>query len=55
MLECGALALGCAVIPAGIGQSEIQVQAMAELRPAGYAGTPSFLKIILEKVSRKTS
>jgi len=51
IMECGALALGCAVIPAGTGQTEIQVQAMAALRPAGYAGTPSFLKIILEKAA----
>ena len=51
MLEGGALALGCAVIPAGTGQTEMQVQAMAELRPAAYVGTPSFLKIILEKAA----
>ncbi len=49
MLETGAHALGCTVFPAGIGQSEQQVQAMAELKPVGYVGTPSFLKIILEK------
>ena len=49
MLETGALALGCTVFPAGTGQTEQQVQAMAELKPAGYVGTPSFLKIILEK------
>ncbi len=49
MLEGGALKLGCAVIPAGTGQTEQQVAAMAGLRPAGYVGTPSFLKIILEK------
>jgi len=49
MLETGALALGCTVFPAGIGQTEQQVQAMAELKPTGYVGTPSFLKIILEK------
>jgi phenylacetate-CoA ligase len=49
MLETGAHALGCTVFPAGIGQTEQQVQAMAELRPVGYVGTPSFLKIILEK------
>ena len=49
MLETGAHALGCTVFPAGIGQTEQQVQAMAELRPAGYVGTPSFLRIILEK------
>ncbi len=49
MLEGGALKLGCAVIPAGTGQTEQQVAAMAGLKPAGYVGTPSFLKIILEK------
>jgi len=49
MMETGAHALGCTVFPAGIGQSEQQVQAMADLRPAAYAGTPSFLKILLEK------
>jgi phenylacetate-CoA ligase len=49
MMEGGARALGCAVIPAGTGQTEQQVAAMAGLRPAGYVGTPSFLKIIVEK------
>jgi len=49
MLETAALALGCTVFPAGVGQTEMQVQAIAELRPAGYVGTPSFLKIILDK------
>ncbi len=49
MLETGAHALGCTVFPAGIGQTEQQVQAMVDLKPAGYVGTPSFLKIILEK------
>jgi len=39
------------VFPGGTGQTEQQVQAMAELRPAGYIGTPSFLKIILEKAA----
>ncbi len=51
MIEGGAQALGCAVIPAGTGQTEMQVQAMALLRPRGYVGTPSFLKIILEKAA----
>lgn len=51
MMEGGALALGCAVIPAGTGQTEMQVQSMAELRPSAYLGTPSFLKIILEKAA----
>jgi phenylacetate-CoA ligase len=49
MVETAALALGCTVFPAGIGQTEMQVQAIAELKPDGYVGTPSFLKIILEK------
>src|SRR5690606_38398270 len=49
MMENGAHALGCTVFPAGIGQTEQQVQAMADLRPAAYAGTPSFLKILLDK------
>ncbi|MBP9941141.1 MAG: AMP-binding protein [Comamonas sp.] len=49
MMETGAHALGCTVFPGGTGQTEQQVQAMAELCPAGYIGTPSFLKLILEK------
>ena len=49
MMETGARALGCTVFPGGTGQTEQQVQAMAELQPAGYIGTPSFLKIIVEK------
>ncbi len=49
MLETGAHALGCAVFPGGTGQTEQQVQAIADLGPAGYVGTPSFLRIILEK------
>ena len=51
MMETGAHALGCTVFPGGVGQTEQQVQAMAELQPAGYIGTPSFLKIILEKAA----
>jgi phenylacetate-CoA ligase len=49
MMETGAHALGCTVFAGGTGQTEQQVSAMAELQPAGYIGTPSFLKIILEK------
>lgn len=51
LMESGAHALGCTVFPGGTGQTEQQVQAMAELKPAGYVGTPSFLKIILEKAA----
>ena len=49
MMETGAHAMGCSVFPGGTGQTEQQVQAMRELQPAGYIGTPSFLKIIVEK------
>ncbi len=53
MMETGAHALGCTVFPGGTGQTEQQVAAMAELQPAGYIGTPSFLKIILEKAAEQ--
>jgi phenylacetate-CoA ligase len=49
MMESGAHALGCTVFAGGTGQTEQQVQTMAELQPAGYIGTPSFLKIIVDK------
>jgi phenylacetate-CoA ligase len=51
MVEGGAFRLGCTVVPAGSGQTEMQVQAIAALRPDAYAGTPSFLKIIIEKAA----
>ena len=44
-----ARALGCPVIPAGIGNTEQQAQVMAQYRPKGHAGTPDYLKAILEK------
>ena len=49
IFETGAAGLGCAVFPAGVGNTELQVRAMADMRPNGYAGTPSFLKILLER------
>jgi phenylacetate-CoA ligase len=49
MVEGGAARIGCTVIPAGAGQTEMQVQAISALRPDTYIGTPSFLKIIIEK------
>ena len=49
MLESGAIALGCTVIPAGTGQTEMQAAAIKSLRASGYVGTPSFLKLIVEK------
>ena len=51
MVENGARALGAGVIPAGPGQTEAQVQVAAHLRPTAYAGTPDFLKIILDKAA----
>ena len=49
MMESGALALGCTVFPGGVGNTELQLQAIADLRPDAYIGTPSFLKILVEK------
>ena len=53
MMETGAHAMGCTVFPGGTGQTEQQVQAMRELAPAGYIGTPSFLKISVEKAAER--
>ena len=49
MLATGAHALGCTVFPGGVGNTEQQLAAMTELRPDGYVGTPSFLRILLER------
>ena len=49
MMETAAHALDCTVFPGGVGQTEQQVRAMADLAPHAYTGTPSFLRIILEK------
>ncbi len=49
MMESGAKTIGAAVFPAGTGQSELQVNTIVDLQPDAYAGTPSFLKILLEK------
>lgn len=51
MMESGAHALGCAVIPAGVGNTDQQVEAIVALRPSGYIGTPDFLKILLDRLS----
>jgi phenylacetate-CoA ligase len=51
IMESGAHAVGCSVFPAGVGQTEQQLQAIAELRPDGYIGTPSFLRILIEKAA----
>ena len=49
ILEAGAHAVGCTVFPAGTGQTEQQLEAVLDLKPNGYTGTPSFLRILLEK------
>jgi phenylacetate-CoA ligase len=54
ILEEGALALGCAVIPGGVGNTEQQLEAIAHYKPSGYVGTPDFLKILLD-TAEKTS
>lgn len=51
MVDTGAHLLGCGVFPAGPGQLELQVRAIADIRPDGYVGTPSFLKMILDKAA----
>lgn len=48
ILDSAARALGCPVIPAGPGQTEMQLEMIAHLQPAGYTGTPDFLKILLD-------
>ena len=49
MFENGARAVGAAVLPAGTGQTELQAQAAHDVGVTGYAGTPDYLKVILEK------
>ncbi len=49
LVHSGARALGCPVIPAGVGNTEQQVEVIAQIRPAAFSGTPDFLKILLEK------
>ena len=49
MVDSGARKLGCAVIPAGVGQTEQQLEVIRALKPDAYTGTPSFLRILIEK------
>jgi phenylacetate-CoA ligase len=51
MVESAARALGCPVVPAGTGQSELQLRTIADLKPVGYVGTPSFLKILFDRAA----
>ena len=49
MMESGARSLGCTVVPGGIGQTEMQISTIADLRISAFVGTPSFLKLIVDK------
>jgi phenylacetate-CoA ligase len=52
IMESGAHALGCAVVPGGTGNTEQQIEAIAHFKPSGYAGTPDFLKILLDAAAK---
>lgn len=49
LVESAAHAIGCPVIPGGVGNTELQLQAVHDLKPDAYGGTPSFLRILLQK------
>ncbi|MXN65297.1 AMP-binding protein [Stappia sp. GBMRC 2046] len=51
ILDHGARALGCAVFPAGIGNTEMQLEAISKIRPNAYTGTPDYLKVLLDKAA----
>lgn len=51
MMEAGLRAIGAASFPGGVGNTELQVQALVDLQPEAYAGTPSLLRILLEKAA----
>ena len=48
MIDSGAISLGCVVFPAGTGNTELQLQSIKDLRPTAYAGTPDYLKVLLD-------
>src|ERR1700690_2865097 len=52
ILESGCVAIGCAVIPGGVGNTEQQLEAIAHYQPSGYVGTPDFLKILLDTAEK---
>jgi phenylacetate-coenzyme A ligase PaaK-like adenylate-forming protein len=54
ILEAGAEALGCAVIPGGVGNTEAQLDAIAHYRPSGYIGTPDFVKVLLDTAQKSS-
>ncbi len=54
IMDTGARALGCAVFPAGTGNTKTQVEAIAALKPSCYAGTPDYLKILLDEAQKES-
>jgi phenylacetate-CoA ligase len=48
IFESGLQALGCATVPGGVGNTDLQLDAIAHFKPSGYAGTPDFLKVLLD-------
>ncbi|MGI8524940.1 MAG: phenylacetate--CoA ligase family protein, partial [Pseudolabrys sp.] len=52
IMEEGALALGCCVIPGSVGNTEQQLDAIAHYKPSGYVGTPDFIKILLDAAEK---
>lgn len=52
MFDAGAEALGCPIVPGGVGNTEQQIEAIAHIKPAGYVGTPDFLKVILDTAAK---
>jgi phenylacetate-CoA ligase len=52
ILEAGAHALGCVVVPGGVGNTELQLDAITHFKPSGYTGTPDFLKILLDAAAK---
>ena len=52
IFESGLHALGCATIPGGVGNTDQQLDAIAHFKPSGYAGTPDFLKVLLDGAER---
>ena len=53
MMDGGCHVLGCGVIPGGVGQTDMQLRTIRDLEPDGYVGTPSFLRILLEKADEE--
>ena len=55
MFDSGCRAIGATVVPGGVGQTEQQLESIVALKPTGYSGTPSFLKILIEKAAESGS